>query len=161
MKVLTRLCPLLDNEEIELKDFRKWYKKYCSSIHFKTNVKKPCLERWNYQCPFCGKKAKTAHHFKGGYLNLWKENIVYDVIAVCNRCHATLHDKFPPSVKKQRTINNQAVQYDFDKLQEMSITKRKLPIDINMNVKEDVCTLQQSVINLGKKKKKLKILNVG
>ena len=161
MKVLTRLCPLLDNEEMELKDFRKWYKNvYCKSEHFK-EIRKLCLEWWDQTCPFCGRKAKTAHHFKHGYLWLWKERCDFDVIAVCNKCHAILHDKFPPPIRKQKTINNAIIEYNLNKLKKMSKVKQKLPIDISRNSEQDVSILNQSVNNLHKKKAKLKIINVG
>ncbi len=159
---LARLCPLLDNEEIDLEVWRKWYNKvYCKRIHFIEEVKKPCLEYFDYKCFCCGKKAKTAHHSKTGYSYLWYEEIPKHVIAVCNGCHALLHDKILPPVRKQKTVNSTIVVHNIDKLKEMSRIDRKLPIDININSVQNVSILEQSVSNLNKKKEKIDIINVG
>ena len=65
------------------------------------------------------------------------------MIAVCNKCHAVLHDKFPPPLRKQKTVNNSIIKHDLNKLKEMSKIKQKLPIDISRENVQNICILNQ------------------
>ena len=137
MKIyLTRLIQGSDNIEITLKDFRSFYQRYCKSDHFINEVKKPCLEYFEYKCFVCGEKAITAHHSKRGYLYLWHEKIPKHVIAVCRGCHAILHDKIKPYSRNPKAINNIQQNINIEKLKSISIvTSREVfPVTKNENI---------------------------
>lgn len=142
---LTRLIQGSDNIEITLKDFRSFYQKYCKSDHFIDEVKKPCLEYFEYKCFVCGEKAITAHHSKIGYLYLWHEEIPKHVIAVCLGCHAILHDKIKPFSKKPKIANGIKQNIDFEKLASMANIGKNNVLELIKDIDVDSMAIERMV----------------
>ena len=66
------------------KEYRKsLYQKYLNSDHWK-NLRKKAMERDNYTCQICHKKATEVHHLT--YENLNKEHL-FELVALCHNCH--------------------------------------------------------------------------
>ena len=67
-----------------------WYSQvYLASPHWKF-LKKIAMSTLGRVCVDCGStKRLQLHHLN--YENLWKENIVRDLVVVCDACHAKRH----------------------------------------------------------------------
>lgn len=157
---LTRLFPYQEPVLLTYEEWKWWYSTiYCKSSHFIIMVKEPCLEYWNYICCCNKRSAITAHHWPRGYLNLWHEDIKKDVIAVCNLCHATLHNKFKPFGRNPKTINGIQPTIDFEELKSRFSVKEKNIMKMVENEKIDSFSLGITAQNIGKKRDKIKAIN--
>ena len=90
-KVSDKVCEI-SNDKWRIKGFRDYirYEEYLQSSHWKT-LRKIMLESAGWKCKLCEAKGNLhVHHLN--YENLGEE-LISDLVVLCNPCHRKIHGK--------------------------------------------------------------------
>ena len=83
---------MIKNEGRGFVSWKEWnynYKKYLESDRWKF-LREWVLKENKYTCQRCGKHATQVHHLS--YSNIYTDEEVLDLIAICKPCHKTEHN---------------------------------------------------------------------